>query len=197
MMQNSASLPTDFDYVLQVTPDGSDQIFVDDQLGELTTVLDVSGAAVTVQPTDLLRDTSVQIFDVDLVTGLEDLTLRLPDANDWDSSELARGIITFRPFCDPNSGGDINGDGDVGFADFIVLADNFGRSVDNHKRGDINCDGEVGFADFIILSQNFGQTIGAEETQTTSVPEPGKGVLAVALALASLMRKRNKPANCR
>ena len=82
--------------------------------------------------------------------------------------------------CLDTTNGDINGDGMVEFADFLVLSANFGRD-DNvlHTDGDIDCDGTVAFADFLILSTNFGTAVGAE-----SVPEPDCGCL---LALGCLM----------
>ena len=54
--------------------------------------------------------------------------------------------------------GDINGDGSVGFPDFLILSANFGQSVDPGTNGDIDGDGMVGFPDFLALSANFGAT---------------------------------------
>lgn len=50
--------------------------------------------------------------------------------------------------------GDINGDGRVDFADFLILSDNFGSESED---GDLNGDGKVDFADFLLLSDNFGK----------------------------------------
>ena len=57
--------------------------------------------------------------------------------------------------------GDINLDGEVGFADFLILSANFGKNPANVSDGDLNGDGEVAFADFLILSTNFGKTVDA------------------------------------
>lgn len=55
-------------------------------------------------------------------------------------------------------GGDANGDGAVGFADFLVLSQNFGTLADAvFGDGDFDEDGDVDFTDFLILSGNFGK----------------------------------------
>lgn len=91
--------------------------------------------------------------------------------------------------CDPESGGDLDGNGTVEFADFLTLSSNFGTEVASHTDGDIDCDGTVGFSDFLTLSANFGQEVGA----ASSVPEPtGLALLSIAgLALGMVRRRRN------
>jgi len=54
--------------------------------------------------------------------------------------------------------GDINEDGAVSFADFLILSTNFGAQDAQPANGDIDIDGDVDFADFLILSANFGRT---------------------------------------
>ena len=49
--------------------------------------------------------------------------------------------------------GDIDGDGQVGFADFLMFARGF---ADGDTLFDLNGDGEVGFGDFLIFAQAFG-----------------------------------------
>ena len=51
---------------------------------------------------------------------------------------------------------DLNGDGSVNFADFLILSANFGKEVSSIEDGDINESGLVDFEDFLILSQEFG-----------------------------------------
>ena len=78
--------------------------------------------------------------------------------------------------------GDLDGNGSVEFADFLVLSANFGTRVDSYTQGDIDCEGEVAFADFLVLSANFGQSA----ADTAAVPEPtclGLAWLAVASML--------------
>ena len=52
--------------------------------------------------------------------------------------------------------GDANGDNQVNFADFLLLASSFGKSRDvAFADGDFNFDGVVDFRDFLLLAQNF------------------------------------------
>src|SRR6266576_3699673 len=53
--------------------------------------------------------------------------------------------------------GDLNGDGSVSIADFIILASNF-NSPGDWSKGDLNGDGLVTISDFIDLASNFGTT---------------------------------------
>ena len=79
--------------------------------------------------------------------------------------------------CDPNTGGDINGNGTVDFPDFLALSAAFGQtglSGESHLQGDLDCDGDVDFPDFLAFSAAFGTTVGAE---AASVPEPASGLM--------------------
>ena len=178
---------------LQVSPDGSDTIALQDiAVGEGVATLDVAGATVQIVPSGEIADgTEFQIFDADVVTGLETFNLI---ADGFDTSRLAEGVIVFgtaTAVCDATTGGDIDGDGTVGFSDFLILSDNFGTQVSGtgHLQGDLDCSGDVAFADFLVLSNNFGNTVGAE---ASSVPEPtGLALLSVAgLAIGVLRRRR-------
>ena len=93
------------------------------------------------------------------------------------------------PTCNANTMGDIDGSGDVAFADFLILSANFGQQVSDHTGGDIDCSGDVAFADFLILSANFGQTVGA----AASVPEPTAFSMlgCTGLLFAGLRKRRN------
>jgi len=53
--------------------------------------------------------------------------------------------------------GDFDLDGEVTFADFLVLSSNFG-SEGGWKDGDVDGNGGVDFADFLVLSTTFGST---------------------------------------
>lgn len=81
--------------------------------------------------------------------------------------------------------GDLDGSGDVAFADFLTLSANFGAENVSYAEGDIDCDGTVAFADFLTLSANFG------EGNVAAVPEPSSFLIAVVglLGLGGL-RKR-------
>jgi|GEM_PF-4916840 len=86
--------------------------------------------------------------------------------------------------CIPGNG-DLDGNGQVEFADFLVLSSNFGGEADG-EGGDIDCDGMVAFSDFLVMSNNFGQSVRA-----ASVPEPSAGLLGlVSVASIMLVRKR-------
>ena len=91
------------------------------------------------------------------------------------------------PTCNPNTMGDIDGNGEVAFSDFLVLSANFGQSVASHAEGDIDCSGDVQFSDFLILSANFGTSVGA----AASVPEPSSSaLLLLSLVCAAQLRSR-------
>lgn len=91
------------------------------------------------------------------------------------------------PVCDPNTMGDIDGNGEVAFSDFLILSANFGQAVTSHAQGDLDCSGDVQFADFLILSANFGTSVGA----AASVPEPSSGMLVMlGFVFAGLARRR-------
>ena len=91
--------------------------------------------------------------------------------------------------CNPDTKGDLDGDGSVGFADFLVLSGNFGNEVSSHTEGDIDCDGSVGFSDFLALSANFGTTVAAAQ----SVPEPDAvALLGVAGMVCVAFRRRRQ-----
>ena len=82
--------------------------------------------------------------------------------------------------------GDTDGDGSVGFPDFLVLSANFGQTA-TYAGGDIDADGTVGFSDFLLLSANFGQAAGV-----AAVPEPASGPLLCASCLSLLFFGRRR-----
>ena len=56
---------------------------------------------------------------------------------------------------------DFNGDGEVGFTDFVSLARNFGKSPARHADGDANGNGVIDFVDFLIFSNDFKSALAA------------------------------------
>ncbi len=79
----------------------------------------------------------------------------------YDGTILLWDLAPYRESETPNP--DFNGDGAVGFADFIQFAANFGLSrgdADYDARYDLDNDGEVGFSDFLIFAGDFGRTVG-------------------------------------
>ena len=68
--------------------------------------------------------------------------------NSADSQLLSR-LLGAKP-------GDANLSGGVDFADFLVVAEHFGKPRVTWSQGDFNGDEVVDFADFLILSEGFG-----------------------------------------
>ena len=90
--------------------------------------------------------------------------------------------------------GDVDGDKQVQFTDFVAMAFNFGKAGAKYTQGDFNCDGTVQFGDFVILAFNFGKSPPAAATTTAAtatatVPEPSGLVLAL-IGLSALAFRR-------
>ena len=87
--------------------------------------------------------------------------------------------------------GDLDANGGVEFADFLVLSTNFGNSDDvEYGNGDLDCDGTVAFADFLVLSTNFGSSSAA-----ATVPEPASDAflpLCIAAILLSTTSRKQR-----
>ena len=61
---------------------------------------------------------------------------------------------------------DFDGDGTIGFGDFLIFAGVFGAHQGDEKYDatyDLNGDGEIGFSDFVIFAQNFGKDVPSPE----------------------------------
>ena len=50
---------------------------------------------------------------------------------------------------------DVNNDGTVDFADFLLVSHNFGKAEVQSKDGDIDGDGSVGFMDFLLIAKHY------------------------------------------
>jgi len=98
-------------------------------------------------------------------------------------------------FDEPGPLADIDGDGTVGFSDFLILSSQFGLSDPlPDPSADIDGDGTVSFADFLVLSNTFGQTAAAAlgpATTLQSVPEPsGFSLVVIALLAGTGLSRR-------
>ncbi|HEV8293662.1 MAG TPA: hypothetical protein VGP94_17135 [Tepidisphaeraceae bacterium] len=56
---------------------------------------------------------------------------------------------------------DLNADGTVSIADFIILASNLGKADASYSDGDVNSDGQVTISDLIDLAANFNTSLSA------------------------------------
>ena len=60
---------------------------------------------------------------------------------------------------------DFDGDGTVGFSDFLAFASKFGTQRGDaafDARFDLDGDGDVGFSDFLAFASQFGETVGSQ-----------------------------------
>ena len=69
--------------------------------------------------------------------------------------------VTFTVIGEANP--DFDGDGKVGFGDFLLFSERFGLNQDEdgyEARFDLDGNGAVGFSDFLIFAGNFGKAVG-------------------------------------
>lgn len=133
-----------------------DQTLFDTYSDEFNLFDAVEGNTVTVVPLgDCSKDGSLSDSDLGCV-----FTIRSRDA-------LLSALNTLP--------GDLDGDGNVAFIDFLKLAENFGKPSASNVEGNIDLKGGVAFADFLELANNFGKT----PSDVAAVPEPGATTLVL------------------
>lgn len=93
----------------------------------LSTVVDLEGIVFAINPLGEVADgSSFRIVNADSVSGTPTIV-----TEDW-TFDAATGSVVFRDDngpCDPNSMGDLDGNGTVEFADFLILSGNFGSTL--------------------------------------------------------------------
>jgi hypothetical protein len=109
-----------------------------------------------------------------------DAVVSILDANCTPADQLD-GFLTANDFLR----GDADGDRQVAFPDFVILADNF-AAPGQYTEGDFDKNGTVEFPDFVILAGNFGMTSGG----AAAVPEPSSLALAGLAGFALCVRRR-------
>ena len=114
-------------------------------------------------------DNTVRLWDVNtgqvkhILTGHTDWVYSVafsPDGQTLASGSLGGAILLWDmvPYSAPNP--DFDGDGTVGFPDFLLFVAQFGSSqgeVGYNARFDLDGDGTIGFGDFLILASAFDQ----------------------------------------
>ena len=82
----------------------------------------------------------------------------LADSIDPDGGPIL-AVLHLRRVRNMTGTADFDGDGSVGFSDFLIFAANFGKrseDVDFDPRFDLDSDGSVGFTDFLVFASQFG-----------------------------------------
>ena len=82
-------------------------------------------------------------------------------------------FVTVKSQPKPLLAGDFTGDNSVGFDDFFMFADNFGKKAEGSvKQYDLDNNGTVDFGDFFTFADNFGKTIPGKRWASISTPLP-------------------------
>ncbi len=102
-------------------------------------------------------------FDLDTRTISGTPTEAIAEATYTFSAFDADGDVASLPFTLEVSlpSPDIDGDGNVNFADFLTFAGKYGSRIGQDRydpRCDLNADGQIDFADFLIFAAHFGST---------------------------------------
>lgn len=148
---------------------------------DLNTLLDASGDSWT-----LTQATGIN--DMGQITGTGIITI---GTGNNTTTQTRAFLLT------PDRPGDANGDGQVDFADLVIVAQHYG-AIGNQtwSKGDFNNDQSVNFADLVMLAQNYNVSPPATASfqmpaSTSNVPEPAcLGLLSAIIALKRRPRAR-------
>ena len=77
-------------------------------------------------------------------------------------------VVSATVVSEPTVLGDIDGDGEVGFTDFLEFSRSFGADAEFNASADFDRDGAVDFPDFLIFTREFGDY----ESRSVVSPEP-------------------------
>lgn len=118
--------------------------------------------AVSLEPlgdADFNLDGKVDIDDVDLLfAALQSESPEVQfDLNMDDEVSFVDAQVMFERITETQPG-DLDLNGRVEFADFLIVSTNFGKELGRYSEGDTNADGKVDFEDFLMLSANFGDS---------------------------------------
>jgi len=110
----------------------------------------------------LTDGTQTRVYDINpgpasSLVGILRLATTWDDALYFVADDGIHGTEVWKATAERPLEGDINLDGEVGFADFLLLAANFPLQNARPSQGDLNNDEMVDFSDFLILSENFGR----------------------------------------
>lgn len=97
-------------------------------------------------------ETIVDVTDRAFSIGIE--IVRLAESTTSGDVLTTNRVIAFNSAPSP----DFDGDGTVGFSDFLQFAERFGEQQGD-ARFDLDGDGKVGFSDFLILARHFGKEV--------------------------------------
>jgi len=153
---------------------------------------------------EFAQDTSVNLIrDIDPTPGViwareAAVGATVIDARNFTLGQNNVGDTTVRA-----GKGDVNLDGNVGFADLVKVAQNYGKTGKTWFDGDLDFDGVVGFSDLVQVAQSyggpapaspvFGASFDADMARAFSaVPEPGMLGLAGVFAIGFLAQRRKR-----
>ena len=189
--QDRVGIPTD------TTPSTFSDWYVDSLNGVLSIVDPGSNFVATTRlDGDFNLDNVVDLLDIDLL-GVEITAGTNNGAFDLNNDGLVNqdDLDQFLGGNIISAGNTLNGDADfdgqVTFADFLVLSANFGQVDKKWSEGDFAVNGQVEFADFLTLSSNFGASADPTPALVDQVPEPQTWFLIVTgLSLLGSLRRR-------
>ncbi len=104
-------------------------------------------------------ETVVDVTGREFAIGIAMVTLAESSTSEDELTTTSK--ISFNATPSP----DFDGDGTVGFSDFLAFASKFGTQRGDaafDARFDLDGDGEIGFSDFLAFASQFGETVGSQ-----------------------------------